>query len=131
MSYTAEDIQAFMNEVEANNSQIAALQERNKQIRVALSATALGDAWGDAQGTHNLDVCGVPLKFVFKQNYTVNAGALSKIYDNLSEDAKKAFKYKPELSLTGYKNTAISDEERRLINSVVTSKPGLPTIEKR
>lgn len=129
MRYTTQDVQAFLNEIEANKAQMDALNERNKQIRIALATEALGEAWGDASGTQNVELHGVKLKFVFKQNYSVKAKELPAIMDRLSEDGRKAFKYKPELSLTAYRD--LSPADKALVNSVVTSTPALPTIEKK
>lgn len=126
MAYTQQDVQALMNEVDANAAQIAALQARNSEIRTSLAFEALGAHWIEAHGTQNLTVAGVKLKIEFKQNYTINAKELAKIYNNLSEDGKQAIKYKPELSLTGYK--AIGPVDKAILNQVITSKPALPTV---
>lgn len=126
MAYTYSDVVALMNEVEYNEAQIATLGARNKDIRTALAAEALGAGWVDARGTQNLELHGVKLKFEFKQNFTLNGGELAKLYNDLSEQDKAAIKYKPELSLTGYK--AMSEEGRKRLNVALTSKPGLPVV---
>jgi len=126
MAYSQTDVQALMNEVDANSAQIAALTARNSEIRKSLAFEALGATWEDAHGVQNLTVAGVKLKFDFKLNYTVNGKELAKIYNSLSEDDKAAIKYKPEVSLTGLK--AASPQGRALLNTVITSKPGLPTV---
>jgi hypothetical protein len=126
MAYSPTDVQALMNEVDHNAAQIAALQARNAEIRTSLALEAMGTAWQDAHGVQNLVVAGVKLKFECKQNYTVNGKELAKIYNSLSEEDKAAIKYKPEVSLTGLK--AASPQGRALLNTVITSKPGLPTV---
>lgn len=129
MTYTSSDIQAFMNELEANKAQSDALLERNKQIRIMLATQALGDAWSDASGTHNVEVEGVKLKMVFGQNYRFKTKELPAVMAQLTEDGKQAVKYKPELSLSKYKELNAAD--KALINSVLVSTPATPTIEKK
>jgi len=126
MTYTQADVQALMNEVDANEAQISALQSRNREIRTSLAVEAMGATWIEAHGVQNLTVAGVKLKFEFKQNHSVNAGELAKVYNNLSEDGKKAIKFKPELSLTGYK--AVGPADKAILNTVITSKPALPVV---
>lgn len=126
--YTTQDVESLVAELEANDAQVKALQARNSSIRRSLAMAALGEAWQDAKGTQKVSVAGVPLKIEFKQDYKVDANALKEIAAELSDAAKSAIKYKPELSLSVYK--VLSAEDRAALNKAVTSKPGLPTVSK-
>ena len=77
---------------------------------------------------------GYKLKFGFKQNLNLNAALVNDVLSEIersSEDgrfiAERLVKFKPELSLTEYNN--LSDNHRRIIDRIVTTKPASPTIE--
>lgn len=129
MAYTNNDVQALLAELEYNAAQISALNERSRDIRLSLAQEALGDAWNDAHGVQNLEVSGVKLKFDFKQTYSVKVKELASIVDQLSDEGKKAIKYKPELALSVYKNLDVADKV--LLNQALTTKPALPVITKK
>ena len=129
MAYSTTDVQALLAEIEWNSAQISALNERSREIRLSLAQEALGEAWNDAHGTQNLEVAGVKLKFEFKQTYSVKPKELASVINQLSEDGKKAIKYKPELSLSVYKTLELAD--KTLLNQALTTKPALPVISKK
>ena len=87
------------------------------------------------KGTFNQELGnGYKLKFGFKQNITLNSAlvndALAEIERTGEEGkfiAERLVKFKPELSLTEYAN--LSDNHRRIIDRIVTTKPASPTIE--
>lgn len=87
------------------------------------------------KGTFNQELGnGYKLKFGFKQNISLNATLVNDVLSEIersSEDgrfiAERLVKFKPELSLTEYNN--LSDNHRRIIDRIVTTKPASPTIE--
>jgi len=108
--------------------------ETERLLRVQVMQSFFPEKQPD-EGTVNEELGnGYKLKFVFKQNITLNKDkvedALSEI-ERLGEDGKfiagRLIKFKPELSLTEYKQ--LEPKMKKIIDKVITSKPGSPTIE--
>jgi hypothetical protein len=108
--------------------------ETERLLRVQVMQSFFPEAQPD-EGTVNQELGnGYKLKFVFKQNITLNKDkvddALAEI-ERQGEEGKfiagRLIKFKPELSLTEYKQ--LEPKMKKIIDKVITSKPGSPTIE--
>lgn len=81
-------------------------------------------------GHHTLKLAeGWSLTFDTKMNRTLEnkRGETSKVASQLPpEVAEKTIGWKPSLKMTGYKK--LTDEQKALVDSVMTSKPGTPTL---
>ncbi|ALH46241.1 hypothetical protein POR1_36 [Pseudomonas phage POR1] len=128
--YTTNDVLALLAEIESNDLQMNALKERNSEIRKSLGFAALGANWADAKGVQHVEVSGVPMKIEFGQNYTLDKKALPEVLAKMSEAGRAAaIKYKPELSLSGYKDLSASD--RRALDKAVKTSPAPPKITRK
>lgn len=108
------------------------------QLRLEVAETLYGfDVNVLREGTENIDLGNdYKLKAVFKTSYTLNNkdNAVDKMLTKLENSgeegkfiAERLVKYKPELSVTEYKN--LSPKMKKIVDEVVSTKPATPTIE--
>lgn len=135
------------NQIANRDSKIMLWQEAVKRLAFAKEAEAilrkevLKEAFSfdsdDREGTENVELGnGYKLKAVFKLNRRLNNKddavdkVLSKIEKTGAEGqfiADRLVKWKPELSLTEYKNCP--DKFKKLIDEVLTASPATPSLE--
>lgn len=110
------------------------LKAEEIQLRSAVVALSFTDV--DKEGTQNLELGqGYKLKCIFKTNYSFTdkdalEKALSKIEKLGAEGeyiAERLVKFKPELSISEYKK--LDNKYLKIINEVIVTKPGTPTLE--
>lgn len=114
--------------------QAAVLAAKENELRLAVYSKAFPqlEADNNAKGTFNVPLPNNwKLKTEAKFNASVDAEVLSTMRDNLLLVQKipvdTVFKYKPDLSLTGY--NALSDEQKKSLADIVTFKRAKPTLE--
>ena len=123
----------IQNWLDAKSASTAAVElERNLRQAVML---AFYPEQQPEKGTFNQELGnGYKLKFGFKQNLNLNAALVNDVLSEIERAgeegkfiAERLVKFKPELSLTEYNN--LSDNYRRIIDRIVTTKPAAATIE--
>jgi len=119
----------------AAQAALALAKEQEAALRAEVVALAFADH--KDEGTENVELGnGWKLKAVFKIGYTLDNKddavdkALSKIEKAGGEGefiAGRLVKWKPELSVSEYKK--LPDKFRKIIDAVLTTKPGTPSLE--
>lgn len=118
--------------------QLALWKEIENNLRLLTVKTFFPDEAesADAKGTHNYELGdGAKLKAVFKQNVTIAKGdpleaALSKIEATGERGkliAERVIKWEPKLDAKEYE--AMPDDLRAVLDTVLTVKPGTPSLE--
>lgn len=81
------------------------------------------------EGTNNAPLPdGTILKGMFRNNYTLSGSETENMLKKLPKAvAANLIKWKPELSTSAYK--ALEPAHRAIVNSVLTIKPGRPSLE--
>jgi hypothetical protein len=113
--------------------QAAFYSKRDKELRALIYGMAFA---GLDYGTqHNTPLGkGYFLKGKRPVNYKVDPNTVDAALDELSQlgnegsfVADRVIKWSPELSLTEYKN--LTAEQKAIVDKVITTTPGLPTLE--
>jgi len=111
-------------QVEACRPLIAQEQELRKAVMAEFFPTP-------KEGVNNLDMGqGWTLKGTYRIDRKVDEAALPAVKEQLRElgvNADTVVRYKPEVATTIYKT--LSDQARRVFDTVLTIKPGSPTVE--
>lgn len=115
-------------------SQKALAKAKEIEAEARQQVIALFNAAPDASGVQNIDLgSGYKLKATFKLNHKIKGDVekmLSKL-ENIGEEGKfiaeRLVKFKPELSLTEYKN--LSDKMRKITDEFIVTTPALPSVE--
>lgn len=116
----------------------ATVYERALRMKIVeLGFPAEFAAMNTSEGTKNLEIGGGwKLQAVFKQNYSLpNFDTVRKTLTQIRElgtnEGQAAYercvKFKPELAIGEYKKT--SGEPRRILDTIVTMKPGLTEVK--
>ncbi len=132
-------------ETASRDAKILQWQEAVKALAVAKEAEAAlrneviaaNFAEHKEEGTENVELGnGYKLKAVFKLSYTLDNKeegvdkALTKLEKMGAEGqfvAERLVRWKPELSVSEYKK--LDDKYKKVIDTVLTTKPGLPSLE--
>lgn len=99
-------------------------KENERKLRDKIVALCFPDA---SKGTNKLSLkqLGLDIKAVIKENWNVTQTGLEDLLAE-HEGVQRAFKYKHELVMTGYKS--LSDSEKKLLAEFVTCKEGSPEL---
>lgn len=107
--------------------------ERDKELRVMIYGANFGNLEDGKQHTIELGN-GYKLKGKRLLNYKLDKDATATALDTLRQSgnegsfvADRLVKWEPKLSVTEYK--ALTDEQRDIIDEVLTVTPGLPVVE--
>lgn len=107
--------------------------ERERELRSLIYGNLFGSLADGTTHTHELGN-GYKLKAKRPLNYKVDAGLIDDALDKIVAIgnsgaflADRVIKWKPELSLTEYKQ--LSDEQRQVLDVAITMTPGLPSLE--
>ena len=115
---------------------LKAAKEAEAQLRaevISLFSERVNDA--NASGVENIDTGYGQLKITHKLNYTLgNANLVDKALDLIEKSqeggniiAERLVSWKPELSVREYK--LLSPQQKAYIDTVLTVKPGTPSVE--
>lgn len=104
-------------------------------MRRAVIATFFPTAAPDEEGTRNYELGNEwKLKAVFKLNYNVDKKNVDTMLDTLEKTgddgkfiAERIINWSPSLSVKEYRE--LSDEQKKIVDTVITIKPGTPSLE--
>lgn len=127
-SSTTTDISKYLEEWYKLQQQLKQVKEDEMELRKYIFETLFPNP---VVGVNTANIGhGYELRATVKLNYTVDKAALisaSDTFDGADIDPVKLIKYKPELSLTEYNK--LTNEQRRLFDYCLVTKPGSPTME--
>ena len=78
-------------------------------------------------GSQSVAIGPYDVKGTFRNNASLDHKRLDECWDKLSDDEQACIKYKPTFLVSKFKE--LSDNERRDIESCITFKPAMPTLE--
>lgn len=119
--------------VDWQEKQKALAKAKAEESEARTAVVALFNAPADASGVQNIELGGgYKLKATFKLRYKLkDSEKMLEKLEKLGEEGKfiadRLVKFKPELSLTEYKN--LSDKMRKIADEYITASPAIPSLE--
>lgn len=106
----------------AEDAAIAARRELDEQISLQLSA-------GKAEGTESLKMpdMGVKVTVTYKVSRKVDSDKLSAAWANLSASEQAAFKWAPDVSVTGLRK--LEGDSLIAVSKFITTNPAAPSVK--
>jgi|LakMenEpi03Aug12_release.lakeMendotaPanAssembly.Ray.scaffolds.fasta_scaffold1430750_1 hypothetical protein len=133
---TSKSIHVLINEWRQLKSQLDEIKARENELRQAIASSDELFDQSRETGTQTFDLGhGWKIKCEKKLNYSVEnkqgeafaaLHAIASLGPVEEHQTKKLMSFSPSLSLTVYRE--LSDEARRIIDKIVTTKPAMPTV---